>query len=337
MSPTTKQRLLMGVGYPVFAIFTFIVFVYWTFPYDRVRDYIVQEVEYPAGPRGDRRDSGMRLQIDELSPSFFTGVVLEGVRFTRLPSASPDAPADEKPMVVQIDEVSARISLLSLLAGTKDISFDVMVGGGEIEGEFALSEDETHVEAEIQTVELRQLGVLSALVGLPVSGVLGGTIDLTIGKEASATKGAIDLTIDRVVVGDGRAKLKLEGMGPDGLSVGRIEAGKLVIKATVENGVAKFTQLGTQGGRDLTVTGTGQIRLLQPARLSRLELLLNVKFAEAFKTRDGATRGLFALLDVVPRLRAARTPDGALQWQLAGGFNGSMRSTPAGSMRAPTR
>lgn len=333
MSPKTKQRLLVGVGYPAFAIFTFLLFAYWTFPYDRLRDYIVQEVERPAGPGGTRRDSGMRLEIEELSPSFLTGVVLEGVRFTKLPG--PDAAPDEKPIVVEIEELSARISLFALLGGTTDVSFSAEVGGGEIDGEVAVSEEETHIEAEVDTVELRQLGVLAALVGLPVSGVLGGTVDLTIGKESSATKGSIDLAITTLVIGDGRAKLRIEGLGADGLSVGRIEAGKLVVKATVENGVAKFTQLGTEGGRDLTVRGTGQIRLVQPARMSRLELLVNVKFAEAFKTRDDRTRGLFAMLDVVPRVRAARTPDGALQWQLSGAFAGSLRSTAAGSMPMP--
>lgn len=331
MSPQTRHRLLLIVGYPAFALATFVLFAYWTFPYDRLRDYIVQEVERPIGPGGERRDSGMRLQIDELSPSFLTGIVLDGVRFTKLPTG-PDVSPDDKPIVVQVQRLSARISLLSLLAGTKDVTFDATVGGGEIEGEFILSDDETHLDAEITTVELRQLGVLAALVGLPVSGVLGGTIDLTIGKEASGTKGSIDLAINNLVVGDARAKLKIEGLGGDGLSVGRIQAGKLVLKATVENGVAKFTQLGTQGGRDLTVRGTGQLRLIQPMRMSRLELLLNVKFAEAFKTRDDRTRGLFAMLDVVPRLRAARTPDGALQWQIGGALGGGLRSNAAGSM-----
>lgn len=335
MSPKTRQLLLTWVGYPAFALFTFVIFAYWTFPYDRVRDYIVQEVEYPVGPGGDRRDSGFRLEIEELSPSFLTGVVLEGVRFTKLATTSPDGSADEKPIVIQIDEVSARISLSSLLAGTTDVSFDATLGEGNIEGEFAQNEEQTHIEAELEAVELRRLGLLSALIGLPVSGVLGGTIDLTIGKESSATQGSIDIAIADVVVGDGRAKLKIEGMGAEGLSIGRIAIGKVVVKATVENGVAKFTKLGTEGGRDLTVTGSGQIRLVQPARMSRLELLLNVKFADAFKTRDARMRGLFAMLDAVPRLRAARTPDGALQWQIAGSFSGSMRSTPAGSMRMP--
>ncbi len=335
MSPTARHRLLVWVGYPAFAVFAFLLSVYWTFPYDRVRDYVVQEVEQPVGPGGTRHDSGMRLQIDELSPSFLTGVVLEGVRFTKLPTPTPGSTGDEKPIVVQVERLSARISLLALLRGTKAVSFDAELGGGEIEGEFALSEDETHLEATVDAVELRQLGVISALVGLPVSGVLGGTVDLTIGKETAATKGGIDLSITGLVVGDGRAKLKLEGMGPEGLSVGRIEAGKLVIKATVEAGVAKFTQLGTTGGRDLTVRGTGQLRLVQPARLSRLELLVNVKFADAFKTRDDRTRGLFAMLDVIPRLRAARTPDGGLQWQLTGAFSGSLRATAAGAVAMP--
>ena len=344
MSPTTRQRLLVWVGYPSFALTSFLVAAYLTFPYDHLRDYIIQEVEHPRAPGGERRDSGLRLEIAELSPSFVTGVDLEGVRLTRRPAPAADtlpvpgngatqADADAKPMVLEIDALSARISLLSLLTGTVAVSFDAELAGGEIEGAVAVSDDETQVELAIEDIDLRRLGAPSAALGLPITGKLGGTVDLTVGKEASATKGSVDLAIDGVVVGDGRAKLKLEGMGAEGLTVGRIEVGKIVVRAGVENGVARFTKLGTEGGRDVTVTGSGQLRLVHPIRGSRLELLVGVKFSDAFKTRDARTRGLFAMLDVVPRLRAARTADGALQWQIAGPLTGPFRPTPAGATR----
>ncbi len=341
MSPTTRQRLLVWLGYPAFAAVSFVVAAYLTFPYDRLRDFLIQEIERPRGPGGERRDSGIQLEIAELSPSFFTGVDLEGVRLTRRAAPSPQAPAvpgaaDDKPLVLEIDALSARISLLALLAGTKQVSFDAELANGTIVGEVALSEDETRIELALEDIELRRLAGPSALLGLPVTGKLGGTVELTVGKEPSATKGAVDLAVEGLVIGDGRAKLKLEGLGAEGLSVGRIEFGKLVVQAGVENGLARFTKLGTEGGRDVTLTGSGQVRLVQPLRGSRVELLVGVKFADAFKTRDARTRGLFAMLDVVPRLRAARTADGALQWQIAGSLAGPFRPTPAGAMR-PSR
>src|SRR5262245_43979209 len=52
-SMTRREKLALIGGYTVLFPLAFLLFAYWVFPYDRLRDYIVQEVERPIGPGGE--------------------------------------------------------------------------------------------------------------------------------------------------------------------------------------------------------------------------------------------------------------------------------------------
>lgn len=326
MQRSLRRKILLYGGYVAFSIFSFVLFAYWTFPWDRVRDKIILEVEYPADETGRRRPSGYELEIVDLSPSWITGVELTGVRFVKLPETPEDRPVD-----VMIEEAEARISLLSLLFGTTEISYEVTIGGGTIEGELSESAEQTVLEAEIEQVNLRQLGIVRSLIGLPVAGVANGTIDVTLAEEVKDTKGSVSIDIAGVQIGDGVAKLQLEGMR-DGITMERISAGDLAVRVEITEGVARIQKLEANGA-DARVDGSGTIRLLRPFKMSRLDMLVRFKFNDAFRNRNDRTRAVFSLLDFNPRMRAAQTPDGWLQYRLSGSFGSSIRPTPAGRAR----
>ena len=107
-----RRKALRFMGYSTFFWTFFWLFAYLTFPYERVRDRIVQEVEFPKDARGNRRPSGYQLEIVDLQPSWFTGIEARGVRIIK-PAEGEDPTVD-----VLLEEVNARISLLSLLTGT---------------------------------------------------------------------------------------------------------------------------------------------------------------------------------------------------------------------------
>ena len=308
-------------------VFCLLLFAYWTFPYDRVRDFIIQEVENPRGPGDRRRPSGYQLEIVDLSPSWVTGVELTGVRLVKLPEEP-----EERPVDVTFEEVNARVGLLALLTGRTDLSFDLRVAGGTIAGELQQSEDETHVAAQIENVNLRRLGILRGYFSLPLQGMVSGDIDLTVASEAENTNGSVDLRIAGLKVGDGNAKLKIGDMR-DGVTVEQIDAGNVALVAEVEEGVLSIERL--QGrGPDLELDGAGDVRLVQPMERSRVNVLVRLAFSDEFKERSDRTRALFSLLDLQPRARAAKTDDGAIQLRLAGSF-GNLNARPAGREPAP--
>ncbi|MEM9067419.1 MAG: type II secretion system protein GspN [Myxococcota bacterium] len=390
------KRIARAALYPFFFVVCFLLFSYWTFPWDRVRDFIIQEVEtervgraaevegatmmgaimvavigmvigalvalamnygsgkswrawkpiavltlngalitvpvYVVWPRHPeevrRRPTGYQLEIVDLSPSWVTGVEATGVRFVKMPEEP-----DERPVDVTFESLRGRIALLPLLVGTQDVTFGAEVAGGTIEGEAEISQDQQHIIANIASVQLRRVGILRGVLPLPTTGALTGDIDLTLAEEAEQTNGSINVQLQGVRVGDGSAKLKLDGMG-DGVTVDEINAGNLAFQADVEAGTATIRRLQGRGD-DLELDGDGDIQIRQPLRASQLNLFLRAKFSDGYKERSDRTRALFSLLELNPRARAATTEDGALQYRLGGTLGGRISSQAAGRADPP--
>jgi len=321
------RRLGKWVGYPFFFLFCLFLFAYWTFPYDRVKAYIIQEVERPMGPGDRRQPSGFELEIVDLSPSWFTGVDLTGVRVVKLPEEPDDRPVD-----VTFESIHARVGLFALLTGTTSVDYEMRVAGGTIEGHFEQSEAETILKADIAGVRLRRVGLIRGYAGLPVQGTLDGEIDVTVGQEAAQTSGSIELEVDGLKIGDGNAKLALEGMPGDGVTVDQLNAGDLDVRAEITDGNAVIQRL--QGrGEDLELDGEGSLRLMQPLLRSRIDILVRAKIMDSYRERSDRTQALFALLEMNPRMRAARTEDGALQYRIQGQFGGRIQTQAAGRAR----
>jgi type II secretion system protein N len=314
-----------GIRYGTYAgfyLFCLLLFAYWSFPYERLRDHLINRVEYSSGP-GGRQPSGWELDIVELSPSWGTGVTLTGVRLTR----APETP-DEAPVSMAVDEVTVRISPLARLFGTTSVRFHAAVGDGVLEGALQSSDEHSRLSAKASDLNLRKLPFVRATLGIPLTGTLNGTLDFSVAEEAEESTGHADLSIQKLVLGDGKAKLKIQDM-QDGLTIERIDAGDLQLKIDSDRGVARIAQLASSG-KDAEVTGSGTVRLAQPMGRSRLDLLLRVKFSDEYRNRSDQTRALFSLMEFNPKVREARASDGALQFRLAGTFGGRMTPTPAG-------
>ena len=318
----SRTQLLTIAGYGAFFWGWFALFAYWTFPYDRVAAYLTDRV--------DQSDSGYSLEIGSLSPYWLTGVELENVKLRRtnpvaLPVASNGKVDDD---AFKVREARARLSMLPLLIGNRAVSFDAELEQGALEGEYEEAGDTKHIDATLSKIDLGKLGVLDSVISLPVKGDVGGEFDLTLGKEATKSTGNAKLTIRGLTVGDGKAKFKLGAMG--GLTIDPIEAGTVTLELDVKEGVGTVKKLSTDG-KDVELDGSGEIRFADPIARSRVDILLRIKFTDAYKNKSGRTKALFSLLDgaAVPQVRAAKTADGALQFRLVGTL-GAVRASPAG-------
>jgi type II secretion system protein N len=321
ISERTRTILRRAVLYPLWFMVCFVTFAYCTFPYDRVRDRIESEVE--------RAVPGADLEIVSLSPSWVTGVNLTGVSLT-LPAEGEG----ERPSVVSLTEVSARVGLLDALTGTTTVSFAAELGGGgTIEGVFSEGSTQTHVQAHLEGIALQRIGVLRRFVALPIAGTLGGDIDLTVADEVQGTVGQISLTIAGLSVGDGRARLEIPGMGR-GITVEQLNAGDLDVRIQVERGVGRIQQLSSSS-EDLELRGAGTLRLLRPLRMSGVDVLLRFEVKPPYRERNDRTRGIFTMVDMAPDVRPYRAPDGAFQLRLAGSLGSTIRAAGAGSATLP--
>ncbi len=312
------RSALRWAGYPAFFVFCFIVFAYWTFPYERLRDRLIEE----AGERG------YGLEIIDLSPSRLTGVRLEGVRLV-LPSQG-----DEPALDVVFDELTVRTSILSAFSDTKSFSFDADVAGGNAEGDIAVGEDNFEVDAELSDIELKQIPALRRFTKIPVTGKLDGEVALTMPSEVGESNGNVALTIEEMSIGDGKTKLDIPGWG--GLTLDEADVGKLDVQATVEDGRANIESFKADG-KDLKLDVLGNVKLARPIRRSQLNLMLKAKIEDGYKERSPKTAAMIELASTGDAYKAALAPDGSLQYKLTGSAAGRLRPQGAGkqAFRAP--
>jgi type II secretion system protein N len=310
------RRIARLLGYPLFYVFAFWLFAFLTFPHDRLRDRLV--AEFNARQTGT---NPMRLEVDDTSWYWMTGIEAEGVRLTSLtppPATEEGKPA--KPKVVTVDELHARASLLRLLFGTLRLSFGADAFGGTINGVTSDADDARSIAVELEDVAIADLPVLGDAVGLPLTGVLSGTIDLQMPEQKLAkAEGKIELKITGITVGDGKAKIR------DTIALPKLDAGELVLEAEATNGRLKINKL-TSKGPDLELVADGAIRLRDPFDASLAELSMRFKFADSYTNKNDMTRGLFGapgssvpgLFDLDPKNRRAKRPDGYYGWRISG-------------------
>jgi len=318
MSDRLKKILLYGVGAPFFFLFSVVLGAYLTFPYEHLRDFIVQEAE---------RGGTMQIEIESIEPSWITGVELENVTIASVPEG------DEEPTTTTIPHAEGRISLLALMGGTTEVTFgSELAGNGSIEGEFSQSEESTHIQATLDNVHLAGLPIASA-IGVPVAGRAEGEIDLTIGAEAVNTEGNVNLTISNLAFADGETPIEIEGLGA-GLTLERMDLGTLNFNLVVERGTGAVEELHASGDH-AEFWGAGSIRLAQQFERSSVDMLFRIAFSDEYKTSSPRMEGLFALLEINPQVRPARTPAGAFQWRVTGSMGGRIRMIPSGNVPMP--
>jgi type II secretion system protein N len=329
----TRAKWLMLAGYNTFFWAAFWLFCYWTFPYDRLASFLSDKVAESG--------AGYTLDIGNLSPHWLTGVTLNDVTVRKAQAADaapvppPAAPEKGKPPSdgsLKIKEAHARVGLFSLLFGGKSLSFDAALEQGEIEGSYEEDGEQKHLDATLSKIDIGKLGLLESVISLPAKGTFEGDFDLTLGKDPTKSNGTVKITFKDMVLGDGVAKLKVGSMG--GLTIDPVNLGDVVMSLDVKDGVGQVKELRSTGS-DVKLEGSGDVRFAEPLSRSRLDILMRIKFTDAYKNKSSRTKAMFSLLDSNngPQLRAAKTPDGALAYRLTGAL-ASVRAVPAGRAKA---
>jgi hypothetical protein len=109
------------------------------------------------------------------------------------------------------------------------------------------------------------------------------------------------------------------------IALPKVKAGEFVMKAEVNEGTVKITELSTKGP-DLEVVSEGRIRLMDRFDASLVELNLRFKFADGYKSKDETTKSIFGvpgssvpgLFDLDPKMKRAKREDGFYVWHITG-------------------
>ena len=309
------RRLGPKLGYPVFYLFCLIIFISWTFPYEKLRDRIV--TSFNAQQRTSAQPQ--ELQIDELDSSFLTGVKMKGVRLITPPNEAGKAPS-----VMSIEEARARISLLGLLVGNKNVSFGVDAFDGTIKGTYEDSGKTRAVDINFDGVEMARIDTIAANIGFPLDGKLFGniTLDLPEGK-ASKGNGVIALELRELNAGTEKELVIKTPMGP--FTLPRLKIGNVQINGEAKDGNLKITKVSASGG-DVDVTGDGKVQMREVASDAHLDVNLKFKINDAYRTKNDKTKLLFGapgqkdkpMLEMDPKMAKSKTSDGFYTLRIGG-------------------
>ena len=316
------------VGYPLFYVVCLCVFGSLTFPYDKLKERII--ASFNAQQRSANAQE--ELQIDDMTGYWLSGVRAKGVRLLSAPSEP-----GQRPGKIELDEATARYSLLSALVGGSDVSFDVFAFGGETSGSYETHGADKSIDVTFDAIDLGQLDPVVQLLGVPLQGKLGGTLRLAMPEgKASKAGGALSLEAKDVTVGDGKAKIK------GALALPRMDVGTLTLAAEAKEGILRITRL-VAGGKDVEVQGDGRIALRDSASDSLCDAQVRFKINEAYRDKNDMTKTLFgapgsnapALFELAdPRVKQSKRADGFYGWALRGPL-GKIEFIPAGGVAMP--
>jgi type II secretion system protein N len=301
-----RDKTLLAGLYTSFFGLVFLIALYWTFPYDRLRDYVVAKLST------DDAIATRTVEIGELEPVGIGGLRISDLEITQL-AKKPDA----QPATLHLSSVSADLSLWSLLIGNKKLTLSAKAGGGTLDGKYLQTSDTQHIEAELNGFDIGALGV-GSFMGLPIKGKATGTIDVLVAADVIKSTGSVKLDVKNLKVGDGKAKIRPPGLGT-GLTLDEIDAGKLALAIDLHDGVANITRFATDG-RDLKMSGKGSIHLSDPLKRSRPDLDLYLTFSDVYNNNRDRTKAMFEILQMRPEWQRATTPDGTMRVHLGGTF-----------------
>lgn len=331
--PSRVRRFARAMAYPTFFFGCFVTFCYWTFPYDRLKEFLVARVNHPVTAAGRPVAPTHEIAIEDLDPYFLTGVELTSVRLRRLPAG----PEDARTVPVNLPRVTVRASVFPLLLGKVVADIRAETATGDVEAMAAVGFDGSlrALRADLSQVNLRHFASAGLAGKVPLKGILGGEVDLDF--SSGKANGTIQFDVRGLEVGDGVTRVPLPGtVLSGGLTLDTLRAGNLRIEAVFADGEARVQRLEARGP-DVTLRGLGTIHLDRDPRLVRLDLFLSARFEEAYKQKSDRTRSMFQLMEMNARMRQARTSDGSWQFRLRGSPATQLIPEPAGRERFPAR
>jgi type II secretion system protein N len=307
-----RRKILIAIGYGAFYWLMLVLFFFFTFPYDRLKERLVHDFNArQTGP------DAMRLEVDSIRSYWLSGVEADGMRLISTPPPDPSG-KPVKPKVTTVERAHARLSLFSLLLGRRVISFGAKAFGGGLDGSVADSDAERVIDLQMDGLDLGQTPMLAGLLGLPVAGQLSGTANLiTPEARLSKAEGKVSMKLAGLSVGDGKAKIR------DIIALPKLDAGELTLEAEVKSGQVNVTELAAKGP-DLELNAQGTIRLRDQPDQSLLSMTAEFKFTDHYTNKDDMTKALFGpsgAFDLDAKNRRAKRADGFYSWRVSGTMN----------------
>ncbi len=306
------KKILRWAGYPLLAIFTFIIALHLTFPYGRVKGWVEEQAS-----------DKYTVSIAEVDHGFMPG----SIEMTKIKIRPLPKKADDTPPAITIDELDLDVSLLGMLRGRWDVDVEATLGKGSVTGEISASKSGLGIDLSTRKLPLQHIPGLREAVGLPMEGGLNADLDIWLPRRRwREADGKIKLSCNGCTVGDGVAKIRpkknddrpstartsaREQFIGDGIEVPRLELGNLAGQVDIKAGKGTIKNFrGESVDGEMLIEG--EIDFKDPFKNSTFPGCMKFKFAPDFHQREPKFAN-------VPNLMGAGIqPDGFAHVRLAG-------------------
>jgi type II secretion system protein N len=310
--PPPVRRFARAAGYPAFAIFVMLTTFSAALPDDRIKDRL--ETLLSQDPTTQQP---MGLGVDVKAGDLSMSLLRRGISAENVVLRTRPVRATDKPARYVLDTVKVNVGLFGLMFARPTYAFTIDAFKGLIEGTARVTMTDNHYHIEVSDVELGAMQGLQTALGPPLDGKLTGKLELEApGRLLANSNGTLELDVDNVSFGDGKAKLVIPGDAfmSQGLTFPKVRLGKVAAAVTIEKGKARIDQFVAHSP-DVDVTLEGYVDLRDPFPSSSLHLFLRFKLNEALVKREAtlelATSGLSA---------QGKRPDGFIGAQITGSF-----------------
>lgn len=279
-------------AYGAFALVAFALSLRWTFPVEAMKERLIME----AGRRG------WQIDVDRVSAGGLLGVRAKGVKLET-----------DTGLAIPIEELTASLRLLPLLAGRRSVAFDAALYDGRVEGTADLSGDARRLLVDVSDVDLARALPLRKASGLDLLGKVTAKADVTVPAAADQRPtGRVDLTVKEAGIAGGQ--LPVPGMA-SGLTLPRLGLGAVVAALKLADGKGTFEKLEATGG-EAEVRTEGIYFLVQPRmEFSPVFGKARVRIQEAFWARS-ETQSFKGLAEMA--LASAKGTDGTWSFSVTG-------------------
>jgi len=225
-------------GYTLYTVLAFVLFLLWTFPYQRVQGKIIADLA---------RRTGSEITVDSGRFLFPAGFVWHGVRVR---------PRLWEHRTLDLDMIRASLAVPSLIRRTLEVDLAWDAYGGKVRGTWVARR-----EAGGTRVSLDQFGQGFDLARLPflASGKWQGTVQLEFADQ---------WTNDAWLAGDGAGSIDVTGLKVDqmeisGFPIRGIEFDTVSARAALKGGTATIQSLNARGPLG-TASGDGTVLIRTP-------------------------------------------------------------------------
>lgn len=278
--------------YASFAVAAFVACLYLTFPFESVRQRLVNEAE----------KAGYELYIGKLGPGLL-GVTARDVAVKkRLTEPLPEGQSEGGALL--IDKLALRPSLLPPGLAFRASMMDG-VAKGTVGGLGTLKLDVVLDELDMSGGNLKEFS------GLELEGRLSGRFDLSIPRTPTQVPGAapqpdlgqasglLTLKSPSLTVRGGTVTVPMYGT-PTPMDLPRIAFGNVDARITFDKGAGTVETFETRS-EDLTLLGTGTLKLARKAEFSEPNLELRLKVEPEFQKRLGMVGAGLSMMKADPQ------------------------------------